>query len=176
MEIVDNPNYSEGLSTSLRAGLKVLPACDGAIVLLGDMPEIGPMLIDRMIAAFSPDDGRSIVVATRHGKRGNPVLWARRFFADMEGVTGDTGAKHLIGENEDTVCEVEADSNAVLSDIDTPEELAALRTRTPREDMSDPLYAKELLRLAADAVGAGHLLHPMLREPHTIRPAGTACR
>ncbi len=129
--IVHNPNYSDGLSTSLRAGLKTVPGYDGAIVLLGDMPEIAPALIDRMVAAFSPDDGRAIVVATRHGKRGNPVLWARRFFADMEQVTGDTGAKHLIGENEDVVCEVEAESDAVLTDVDTPEELAALRKRTP---------------------------------------------
>ena len=49
----------------------------------------------------------------------------------MEAVTGDTGAKHLIGENEDAVCEVEAGSDAVLSDIDTQEELAALRARSP---------------------------------------------
>ena len=129
--IVHNPNYSEGLSTSLRAGLKTVPGYDGAIVLLGDMPEIAPALIDRMVAAFSPDDGRAIVVATRGGKRGNPVLWARRFFADMEQITGDTGAKHLIGENEDVVAEVEAETDAVLTDIDTPEELAALRRRAP---------------------------------------------
>jgi molybdenum cofactor cytidylyltransferase len=84
-----------------------------------------------MIAAFSPEDGRAIVLAVRNGKRGNPVLWARRFFADMETVAGDTGAKHLIGDNEELVCEIEAGSDAVLADIDTPEELAALRHRKP---------------------------------------------
>jgi molybdenum cofactor cytidylyltransferase len=131
VRLAPNPHYAEGLSTSLRAGLRALPECDGAIVLLGDMPEIAPALIDRMIAAFSPEDGRAIVLATRHGKRGNPVLWARRFFADMENVTGDTGAKHLIGDNEELVCEVETDSDAVLADVDTPEELAALRRRKP---------------------------------------------
>jgi molybdenum cofactor cytidylyltransferase len=131
VRFVSNPDYLQGLSTSLRAGLKALPECDGVIVLLGDMPEIAPAFIDRMIAAFSPEDGRAIVLATRHGKRGNPVLWGRRFFAGMENVAGDTGAKHLIGDNEELVCEIEADTDAVLDDVDTPEELAALRTRTP---------------------------------------------
>jgi molybdenum cofactor cytidylyltransferase len=131
VHVVSNPHYAEGLSTSLRAGLKAIPESDGAVVLLGDMPEIAPALIDRMIAAFSPEDGRAIVLAVRNGKRGNPVLWARRFFTDMETVAGDTGAKHLIGDNEELVCEIEAGSDAVLADIDTPEELAALRTRKP---------------------------------------------
>jgi molybdenum cofactor cytidylyltransferase len=124
-----NPHYEEGLSTSLRAGLMAVPAsADAAFVLLGDMPEVSSGLIDRMIAAFSPEDGRAICVAASNGKRGNPVLWARRYFAEMESVTGDTGAKHLIAMNEDAVCEIEAD-DSVLRDIDTPEALAALRSR-----------------------------------------------
>ncbi len=69
----------------MKAGIRAVPAdCDGAIVLLGDMPEISPSLIDRMIAAFSPPDGRSICVAVHEHKRGNPVLWARRFFPEIE--------------------------------------------------------------------------------------------
>jgi molybdenum cofactor cytidylyltransferase len=132
VRLAANPHYAEGLSTSLRAGLKAVPDSDGAIVLLGDMPEIAPALIDRMIAAFSPQEGRAIVLATHGGKRGNPVLWARRFFSDMGAVAGDAGAKHLIGDNEELVCEIEAGTGAVLSDIDTPDELAALRARKPK--------------------------------------------
>ncbi len=129
--LVHNPQYGEGLSTSLRAGIRAVPGqCDGALVLLGDMPELSPRLLDRMIAAFSPADSRAICVATANGKRGNPVLWARRFFTEFEALSGDAGAKHLIGEHEETVCEIEAD-NSVLTDVDTPEALAALRLRTP---------------------------------------------
>jgi molybdenum cofactor cytidylyltransferase len=132
VRFVSNPDYSEGLSTSLRAGLKAVPVeADAALVLLGDMPEISTTLLDHMIAAFSPEDGRSICVATSEGKRGNPVLWARRFFPDMEGITGDTGAKHLIALHEPVVCEIEAD-DAVLRDIDTPDALEALRERAGR--------------------------------------------
>jgi molybdenum cofactor cytidylyltransferase len=85
-----------------------------------------------MIAAFSPADGRAICVASAGGKRGNPVLWARRFFPEIETLSGDSGAKHLIGEHEEALCEVEAD-DSVLTDVDTPEALAALRQRVPTE-------------------------------------------
>jgi molybdenum cofactor cytidylyltransferase len=129
VRFVPNAHYAEGLSASLRAGLQAVPeSADAALVLLGDMPEVKSGLLDRMLAAFSPEDGRAICVATANGKRGNPVLWARRFFAEMEAVTGDTGAKHLIAMNDPVVCEVEAD-DSVLTDIDTPDALAALRSR-----------------------------------------------
>ena len=127
---VHNPDFAEGLSTSLKRGLAVLPTdIDGVIVALGDMPEVTPRHLDRLISAFSPADNRSIVVPTCGGKRGNPVLWGRAFFTDMATVTGDTGAKHLLGQHADQVAEVETDSDAVLADIDTPEALAALRAR-----------------------------------------------
>lgn len=127
VRIVHNLHYVAGLSVSLKAGILAVPAnCDGALVLLGDMPEISAPLIDRMIAAFSPADGRSICVAVHEHKRGNPVLWARRFFSEIETLSGDSGAKGLIATHDDLVCEVEADG-AVLRDIDTPDALAALR-------------------------------------------------
>jgi molybdenum cofactor cytidylyltransferase len=123
---VSNPDYADGLSTSLKAGLRAVPPnCDGALVLLGDMPKIAPALIDRMIAAFSPQDGRAICVAVHEGTRGNPVLWARQFFPEIEAISGDTGAKALFARHEELVCEIEA-GQASLSDIDTPEALADL--------------------------------------------------
>jgi molybdenum cofactor cytidylyltransferase len=125
---VDNPDYAEGLSTSLRAGLAALPDdIDGALVCLGDMPEVRPAHIDKLIAAFNPVEGRAIIVPTTGGKRGNPVLWAARFFAEMKTVAGDVGARHLIGEHAELVREVPVDDRGVLIDIDTPEALAALR-------------------------------------------------
>ena len=125
---VDNPDYSKGLSASLKCGLKSLPTdCDGAVVLLGDMPSVSAGLIDRLIASFDPGGDRAICVATRHGKRGNPVLWARRFFPEMLAIEGDVGGRQLIGQNAELVCEVEASDDAPLTDIDTPEELRAYR-------------------------------------------------
>ena len=139
IERVRNPDFAEGLSTSLKRGIAALPAdLDGALVCLGDMPLVTGRHIDRLIAAFNPLEGRAIIVPTRRGKRGNPVLWARHFFAEMAQIAGDVGARHLIGEHAELVAEVEMDDDAVLVDIDTPEALAALRAKgRPADLVSD---------------------------------------
>jgi molybdenum cofactor cytidylyltransferase len=127
---VRNPEFAEGLSTSLKRGIVALPPdLDGALVCLGDMPLISGRHIDRLIAAFNPLEGRAIVVPARRGKRGNPVLWSKRFFPEMAALAGDVGAKHLIGEHAELVAEVEMDDDAILVDIDTPEALDALREK-----------------------------------------------
>ncbi|MHA1109258.1 MAG: NTP transferase domain-containing protein, partial [Alphaproteobacteria bacterium] len=97
---IHNPDYADGLSTSLKCGLDALDdEVDGALICLGDMPDISPSHLDKLIAAFDPVEGRSICVPTFDGKRGNPVLWARRYFTEMANVAGDVGARHLIGEH-----------------------------------------------------------------------------
>lgn len=132
LRFVANQDFAEGLSTSVRTGIGALSTnVDAAVVQLGDMPGVGVPLLDRLMAAFSPVEGRSICVPTVGGKRGNPVLWARRFFPEMTKLAGDTGAKHLIGEHADLVCEVEMTGEAAITDIDTPEALAAWRARSP---------------------------------------------
>jgi molybdenum cofactor cytidylyltransferase len=131
LRFVMNPDFAEGLSTSVRTGIGAVGSeIDAAIVQLGDMPGVSAGLLDRLMAAFSPVEGRSICVPTVAGKRGNPVLWARRFFPEIAKVAGDTGAKHLIGEYADLVCEVEMSGEAAITDIDTPEALAAWRRQT----------------------------------------------
>jgi molybdenum cofactor cytidylyltransferase len=90
------------------------------------MPRVTAAELDRLLDAFNPVEGRAIVVPTRRGKRGNPVLWARRFFAEMQEVAGDVGARHLIGAYPEAVAEVEMESDGVLTDIDTPQALARL--------------------------------------------------
>ncbi len=126
--VVHNPDYATGLSTSLAAGLAEVPdGCNGTIVALGDMPRVTAAHIDSMIAAFNPTEGRAICVPTWNDKRGNPVLWARRFFTEMTDVSGDVGAKHLIGDYAEMVAEVAMDDDAVLVDVDSPDALTALR-------------------------------------------------
>jgi molybdenum cofactor cytidylyltransferase len=130
VERARNPEFAGGLSTSLKRGIAALPTdLEGALICLGDMPLISGRHIDRLIAAFNPLEGRAIIVPTRRGKRGNPVLWARRFFAEMTELAGDVGAKHLIGEHAELLAEVEMDDDAILVDIDTPEALDALRQK-----------------------------------------------
>ncbi len=109
----------------------ISPDCDGALVLLGDMPAVDAKLLDRLIAAFDPLEGRAIIVPVHGGRRGNPVLWSRRFFPEMRELTGDAGARALFGLYPELICEVEAGSDAPLTDIDTKEALAAFSSRIP---------------------------------------------
>ena len=128
VRFVENPDYADGLSSSLKTGLAAVPeSADGAIVCLSDMPGVSPELIDRLIAGFNPVEGRAILAPTRGGRRGNPVLWARRFFDELMGLSGDTGAKHLIGTYGEFLTEIEAPDDGVLIDLDTPAALAAYR-------------------------------------------------
>ena len=122
---VHNPAFAEGLSSSLRAGLAAVPSeSDAVVVCLGDMPRVASAVIDRLIAAYSPLEGRAICVPTTHGKQGNPVLWDRAFFTEMAALTGDAGAKRLIGQHADRLCEVPVDDAGILYDVDTPALLA----------------------------------------------------
>ncbi len=118
------PDYAEGLSASLKAGLAALPPDpEGVVVCLGDMPLVGGAMIDRMIATFDPEEGRAIVMPTYRGKQGNPMLWAKEFIPEMMEITGDVGARHLVGRHADRVAEVEMADDAVLRDFDTTDAL-----------------------------------------------------
>jgi molybdenum cofactor cytidylyltransferase len=130
LRFVVNRGYADGLSTSLKAGVAALgPGIDGALVCLGDMPEIGPALIARLVGAFVPDKGRDIVIPVRGGRRGNPVLIGRRHFAAIKKLGGDVGARELIQARADAVIEVEVGDDGAFVDLDTPEALADYRAR-----------------------------------------------
>ena len=123
---IHNSEYARGLSTSLRTALSSVPKDFGGIlVCLGDMPFVLSRHIDALVDAFDPTSGRSICVPTHKGKRGNPVLWDRRYILEMMEVRGDVGAKHMIGDYEDYVSEVEVSDAGVVTDLDTPEAYAA---------------------------------------------------
>jgi len=128
IKLVHNPNYAEGLGTSLKAGIAALAAeVDGAIVCLGDMPQVDSAMIDRLIGALDPDNGALVAVPSIDGKRGNPVVWSRRFFPDLMAVEGDVGARYLIGRYPEAVVEVPLNGTAALTDVDTPEALEAVK-------------------------------------------------
>jgi len=130
VRFVSCPDYADGMSASLRTGLKALSTdIDAALVLLGDMPRVGTTLLRRMIAAFNPTEGRAIIVPAFQGKRGNPVLWDRRFFGEMMELAGDVGARHLIGEHAELVTEIAAEDGGIFLDVDTPEAYRTLKDK-----------------------------------------------
>ncbi len=129
VSFVHNQAFAEGLSTSLRAGIAAMPASiDAAVVALGDMPRVTPTLVRALADAYDPLADRLVALPIVDGKRGNPVLWARRFFPDLATIQGDVGARHLLGMYSDFVVEVPADDGALL-DVDTPETLAEARRK-----------------------------------------------
>ncbi len=127
IQLVHAADYADGLSASLRVGIAALPiTASAALVCLGDMPLVTGRMIERLIEAYDPDEGRSVVVPTCHGKIGNPVLWDRRFFPDIAGLVGDVGARALLERHSEYVAQVEMGDDAVLRDFDTVESLATL--------------------------------------------------
>lgn len=122
-------DWESGMSASIRAGLNALPQnCDGAIIALSDMPEITQEHFNHLIAAFSPSDGREIIrAASASGKPGHPVLFGRRFFESLKGLSGDRGARELLQEMQDFTHEIRLTGQAATTDLDTPEDWAAWR-------------------------------------------------
>ena len=138
VEIVGCEDYASGLSASLSAGIAALPEdCDAAVVCLGDMPRVTSAHIDRLIAAFDPLEGRAVCVPTFQGKRGNPILWGRRFFSELADIRGDVGARHLIGEHAELVCKVAMKEPGVLVDVDSPAALKSLTGVSARHGVED---------------------------------------
>jgi molybdenum cofactor cytidylyltransferase len=132
---VHNPDFAQGLSTSLKAGIAALTPgiesgdIDGVMVCLGDMPLVNARTLDKLIAAFNPLEGRAIVVPVHDGKRGNPVIWSTQYLAEMKSIGGDQGARKLLDLHADEVSEVQIDDESVLFDVDTPDKLADVRAR-----------------------------------------------
>ncbi|MER8751922.1 molybdopterin-binding/glycosyltransferase family 2 protein [Mesorhizobium sp. M1050] len=119
----DNPDFTDGLSTSLKAGIAYLPEdTAGVMIVLGDMPGVASHDLDRLIDAFRKAGGNSVVRATHNGKRGNPVLLPRSLFPAIAHLEGDTGARHLVETEGLDVIDVEIGAAASV-DVDTREAL-----------------------------------------------------
>ncbi|MER8882288.1 MULTISPECIES: molybdopterin-binding/glycosyltransferase family 2 protein [unclassified Mesorhizobium] len=119
----DNPDFGEGLSSSLKAGIaKISGDAAGAMIVLGDMPGVASADLDKLIEAFRRSEGRSVVRASHDGRRGNPVLLPRSLFAAIAHLEGDTGARHLVEAEGLDVIDVEIGEGAAV-DVDTREAL-----------------------------------------------------
>ncbi len=129
-------DYAEGLSASLKAGIAAVPPEAAAVIVcLGDMPLVTGRMIDRLLEHYDPHEGRLIVLPTFRGKQGNPMLWDRRFFPEILAITGDSGARFLLGKHAEHVAEVEMADDAVLRDFDTADALATLPQRLRPDPM-----------------------------------------
>ena len=107
-----NPNFDQGMSTSIRRGLSALPVdTDAVMICLANAPAPSTTTINALISAFNPYQQQSLCVVLRNGRRDNPVLIGRRFFAELHELEGDIGARYLIGAYPEEVAEIVMDSS-----------------------------------------------------------------
>lgn len=128
LRAVHNPSYANGQSGSVRCGLAAASDdAEGAMFLPIDQPGLDAAVIDRLLGAFDGPD--SIVVPTFRGRRGAPVTFGRAWFAHLDGLRGDEGARPLLRELAAHVEELELDSELPLVDIDTEPEARSWNER-----------------------------------------------
>ena len=129
--IVHNPQYAEGLASSIRCAVAaVAGGAEAALVQLADMPWLTSLDLNRLIEAFD-QTAPSILAPVRDGRRGNPVLWPRRHFAALAALQGDSGARELLLQLASEVRTVPFTTDAIFADIDTSEDLAAAQAPRP---------------------------------------------
>lgn len=123
VEIFENPDFREGLSASIRAGIGALTSgFDGVAFLLGDMPCVRSSHIDTLIGAFATAGRGAICVSSYQGSRGNPVLWDAQYLPDLRRLSGDVGGRGLLARYADRVREVPMPDGGVLIDVDRPDD------------------------------------------------------
>jgi molybdenum cofactor cytidylyltransferase len=129
LDFTHNPEHQSGMAASLRCGLAALAdEVDAVVILLADMPRIHGGHVDRLIAAFDPQRPK-IVTPMKAGRRGNPILWPRSLFAEMQKVEGDVGARDLLCRHAEQIEMVAFEDGAIFADVDTPATLAELADR-----------------------------------------------
>ena len=124
--IIENPDWAEGMSTSVRAGLRACtPDARAAVVCLADQPLVGAVAAERLVEAF--EQGATVAVATYGGEMRNPVLFARGVWPLLlREMSGDRGARAFLKHHREIVTEVSCDDVADPADVDTVEDLRRL--------------------------------------------------
>jgi molybdenum cofactor cytidylyltransferase len=123
VHLVHNPQWPEGVGTSIRAGISWLlrhdPDCDGAVLMVCDQPYVSSQVIDRLIATFS-SSGKQIVASAYAETLGVPALFSRDVFGELLKLAPGEGAKGLINEKREAVAELPFAEGCI--DLDTPDD------------------------------------------------------
>jgi len=128
--VIQNPDWRSGMASSLRLATLDLPeTVDAFAVALGDMPLVRATHYRALAGAWTSG---SVAVPVHEGRRGHPVIWSREFAAEMGALRGDRGARVLLERHTDRVIEVEMEDRGVLVDVDTREQLDAVRSGLSR--------------------------------------------
>jgi molybdenum cofactor cytidylyltransferase len=120
---VHNPSYAEGQSRGLARGVAALPgAAVAAVIGVGDQPWLQPETIERLVEEWR-DSQAPVVAPLYSGQRGNPVLFARALFDELEHIEGDMGGRPVIRRHADEVRWVPVADASQARDVDVPADL-----------------------------------------------------
>jgi molybdenum cofactor cytidylyltransferase len=127
--VVENPDYAEGQSTSLRAGVAALDqAAEAVIILLGDQPLLTAETLNALIAAWKRSSS-PVVAPVYAGQRGNPVLFSRALFQELLEVRGDQGGREVVQRHVGELLLVQMADPSVGLDVDTWQQYQTLLER-----------------------------------------------
>ncbi len=129
-EVVINPDYRLGQTSSLQMGLKALegPELEAIILCLVDHPGVLPQTIRRLVDAFC-ESGPPVVIPTHQSRRGHPVVIGRQLFDELKSLGPDAGANTVVHKYQESTQLVEVDDPGILLDIDDPESYRRLLLR-----------------------------------------------
>jgi len=121
-----NPDWQTGQSSSVKAGVYMLPEdVDAVLVFLGDQPHIPLKVPQELLRVFQKDEPAEVILIPTHkGKRANPVLLERRTFEPLGRLSGDTGARLLFSQY--PVKLIPFEEPDLVFDVDSPEDYQRL--------------------------------------------------
>ena len=133
-QIVRNPSFSKGQSSSLIKGLETAsPECDAAMFLLGDQPFVSIAVINKLISAFTASKAL-IVIPYYKTRRGNPVIIDRSLFDRLDSISADKGARVLFEEFKKQTLKVTITDKSILTDVDTIEDYERIVKISPMDN------------------------------------------
>jgi molybdenum cofactor cytidylyltransferase len=147
LKIVINPDYQQGMGTSLRSGLAAVTVDAAALIVLADQPWVSSETLNRLIEGHQ-EHKPQIIIPIYQGFRGNPVLLDRSVFAEVQALKGDVGCRGIFGDHTDDILKLPVDDPGILLDIDSSDDLESLNTAgRPRESLIAKLESREGLAL-----------------------------
>ena len=125
--LIMNPDYANGMSTSIQAGLRAIDS-DAAMIVLADQPFVTSRTLDALVDEYRRTRA-SVLIPTYNGFRGNPVIVGKSLFPEMMEIRGDTGCRAIFGDH--AVTKLAVDDRGVITDIDTMDDYDQWRTGAP---------------------------------------------
>jgi molybdenum cofactor cytidylyltransferase len=129
IKIVENRNYSQGMTSSIKTGIRACDtSSDGFMICLADQPFISSDIYSKIYRAFETNPDR-IIAPFFQGKKGNPVVFSRRYESALLNNPNSNGCKSVVEKNWPDIVRVDINQGVILEDIDTPEAYRALKKK-----------------------------------------------